>query len=49
VCEAICAFANDFPRTGQPGIVVIGQADDGTPTGLPVTDELLRELADLRT
>jgi ATP-dependent DNA helicase RecG len=49
VCEAICAFANDFPRTGRSGIVVIGQADDGTPTGLPVTDELLRELADLRT
>jgi ATP-dependent DNA helicase RecG len=49
VCQAICAFANDFPRTGQPGIVVIGQADDGKPTGLPITDELLRELADLRT
>ncbi|HUZ36885.1 MAG TPA: ATP-binding protein [Streptosporangiaceae bacterium] len=49
VCQAICAFANDFPRTGQPGVVVIGQSDDGTPARLPVTDELLLELADLRT
>jgi len=49
VCQAICAFANDFPRTGQPGIVVIGQADKGNPIGLPITDALLRELADLRT
>jgi ATP-dependent DNA helicase RecG len=49
VCQAICAFANDFPRTRKPGIVVIGQADKGHPIGLPITDELLRELADLRT
>jgi ATP-dependent DNA helicase RecG len=49
VCQAICAFANDLPRTRKPGIVVIGQADKGHPTGLPITNELLRELADLRT
>jgi ATP-dependent DNA helicase RecG len=49
VCQAICAFANDFPRTTQPGVVVIGQRDDGTPRGLPITDALLLELADLRT
>lgn len=49
VCQAICAFANDLPRTGKSGIVVIGQRDDGKPTGLPITDALLRELADLRT
>lgn len=49
VCQAICAFANDFPRTGRPGVVVIGQRDDGAPRGLPITDALLLELADLRT
>jgi ATP-dependent DNA helicase RecG len=49
VCQAICAFANDFPRTRKPGIVVIGQADKGAPIGLPITDALLRELSDLRT
>jgi ATP-dependent DNA helicase RecG len=48
VCRAICAFANDFPRTGKPGIVVIGQHDKGQATGLSITDELLRELSDLR-
>jgi ATP-dependent DNA helicase RecG len=49
VCQAICAFANDVHRSGRAGIVVIGQSDDGTPVGLPVTDRLLLELADLRT
>src|ERR1700761_3149382 len=49
VCQAICAFANDIHRSGHPGLVVIGQSDDGTPVGLPVTDRLLLELADLRT
>jgi ATP-dependent DNA helicase RecG len=49
VCQTVCAFANDFPRSGQAGIVVIGQRDDGKPVGLPITDELLLELADLRT
>lgn len=29
--------------------MVIGQSDDGAPVGLPVTDRLLLELADLRT
>jgi ATP-dependent DNA helicase RecG len=48
--EAICAFANDLPGTGEVGIVIIG-ADDktGTPTGLHVTDELLREITDIRS
>jgi ATP-dependent DNA helicase RecG len=49
VCQVICAFANDMPRTGKPGVVVIGQADNGNPTGLAVSDGLLLELADLRT
>jgi ATP-dependent DNA helicase RecG len=49
VCQAVCAFANDLPHTRKPGIVVIGQRDDGMPIGLPITDGLLRELADLRT
>ena len=48
VCRAICAFANDFPRTGQPGLVVIGQHDKGHATGLQISDELLSELSDLR-
>ncbi len=49
VCQAICAFANDIHRSGRTGVVVIGQSDDGSPIGRPVTDRLLLELADLRT
>jgi predicted HTH transcriptional regulator len=41
VCQAICAFANGFPRTGSPGVVVIGQRDDGTPRGLPITGHII--------
>jgi ATP-dependent DNA helicase RecG len=46
--EAVCAFANDMPASHLPGFLLIG-ADDktGTPSGLVVTDELLRNLAGL--
>ena len=46
--EAVCAFANDMHGSGLPGFLLIG-ADDrtGTPSGLEVTDELLRILAGL--
>ena len=44
--QAICAFANDLPGSRLPGVVFVGARDDGTPSGLPVTDELLRTLAD---
>ena len=47
--EAVCAFANDLPGGGQPGVVFIGARDDGSPSGLAVTDELLRQLADMKT
>ena len=47
--EAICAFANDLPGHGLPGAVFVGVRDDGSATGLPITDELLRQLADMKT
>ena len=46
--EAICAFANDFPNHRQPGHLIVGVGDDGTVSGLTVTDELLRRLGALR-
>lgn len=49
VRQAICAFANDLPNHEKPGVVFIGANDDGSPSGLVVTDELLRQLADIRT
>lgn len=47
--EAICAFANDLPDHRRPGIVFVGARDDGSAAGLPITDELLRQLADMKT
>jgi ATP-dependent DNA helicase RecG len=49
VREAVCAFANDLPAHGQAGVVFVGARDDGSPAGLTVTDELLRNLADVKT
>ena len=47
--EAVCAFANDLPDYRRPGVVFIGAHDDGTPSQLEVTDELLRQVADMKT
>lgn len=47
--EAICAFANDLPGFGAPGIAVVGLADDGTPSGRPIADDVLLRLADMRS
>jgi len=51
VREAVCAFANDLPGHGKPGVVFIGVEDK---TGLPVegftvTDQLLLQLSDIKT
>jgi ATP-dependent DNA helicase RecG len=49
VAEAICAYANDLPGNREPGLVVVGMKDDGSPSGLVITDELLRNLGALRS
>ncbi len=50
VREAVCAFANDLPGHGEPGVVFVGARDDGMPVGgFDVSDELLRQLADIKT
>jgi len=47
--QAVCAFANDLPGHNQPGVLFIGAKDNGEPSGMEVTDELLRSLADMKT
>jgi len=47
--EAVCAFANDLPNHGRPGVLFVGAQDDGSPGGPAVTDPLLRDLADMKT
>jgi len=49
VRQVVCAFANDLPGHNKPGVLFIGANDDGTPSGEPITDELLRNLADIKT
>jgi ATP-dependent DNA helicase RecG len=47
--QAVCAFANDLPNHGEPGVVFIGVNDDGTAAGIVVTDRLLLTLSDIKT
>ncbi|MDD4916064.1 MAG: ATP-binding protein [Methylococcales bacterium] len=47
--QAVCAFANDLPNHNQPGVLFIGATDNGEPSGLAVTDQLLQALADIKT
>lgn len=48
VRQAVCAFANDLPGHDRQGVVFVGVRDNGTPTNLPITDELLLTLASIR-
>ena len=47
--QAVCAFANDLANHNQPGILFIGAKDNGEPSGLEISDELLRQISDMRT
>lgn len=47
--QAVCAFANDMPGHGLPGVLLIGVKDDGECAGHPVTDEMPLRLADIRS
>lgn len=49
LCQAVCAFANDLADHRKPGVIFVGVRDDGRCANLPITEELLRELAGLRT
>ena len=47
--RTICAFANDLPDHGQPGVIFIGINDDGSCSNLRITDELLKTLSSMRS
>ena len=49
VRATVCAFANDRPNHSRPGVVFIGASDKGQPTGLPITDPLLLEIARIKS
>ena len=47
--QAVCAFANDLPGYDKPGVLFIGASDNGDPSKLDITDQLLLSLADMKT
>lgn len=47
--QAVCAFANDLSDHRKPGVLFVGVKDDGTPTNLLITDELLQTLGAMKT
>lgn len=49
ICEAICAFANDLPNHQQPGVLFVGVNDNGSCSHLPINDNLLLNLSELRS
>jgi len=46
--QAICRFANDLPDHRRPGVLFVGIKDDGSPSGLTITDNLLLTLASIK-
>lgn len=46
--QTLCAFANDLPGSGKPGVLFVGLQDDGTCADLEIDDELLQKLANIR-
>src|SRR3990172_7455885 len=47
-CIAACCFANDLPRHAEPGYLLVGVTNNGTASGLTVTDRLLLTLGEVR-
>jgi len=49
VREAVCAFGNDLPDHQRAGVVLVGAKNDGTPSGIAVTDQLLLDMAHMKS
>lgn len=47
--RAVCAFANDMANSRKPGFLIVGAEDDGRIAGINVTDQLLQNLAAIRS
>ncbi|MBS1942662.1 MAG: putative DNA binding domain-containing protein [Bacteroidetes bacterium] len=44
----ICAFSNDVNDSGRTGVLFVGLNDDGTVTGIAITENLITALAQIR-
>ncbi len=47
--EAICAFANDLPNRREAGVLVLGINNDGSCANVEIDDNILRNLAAIRS
>lgn len=47
--QAICAFANDLPDHRKAGVLFVGVKDNGIPTKIEITDQLITTLASIKT
>ncbi len=47
--QAICAFANDLPGHGKPGVLFVGFTDNGNCANLTIDDELLLKLSSIQS
>lgn len=47
--EAVCSFSNDIANHQAPGYLVVGAKDDGSRSGLVVSEQLMQTLMDFRT
>ena len=45
----VCAFSNNMPEHDEPGILFIGAEDNGEPSKEIITDEILRNISDMKT
>jgi ATP-dependent DNA helicase RecG len=48
ILNSICAFANDLPNRGRPGVVFIGVEDNGQCANLTISEKTVREVANWR-
>ena len=49
VRQAICALANDLPNHRHPGVIFLGQKDDGSCANLRIDDRLLQKVGGWRS
>ncbi|MDP8242615.1 MAG: ATP-binding protein [Candidatus Hinthialibacter antarcticus] len=47
--QTVCAFSNDFPNHNDVSVLFIGAKDNGEPSEIQVTDQLLQILSDMKS
>ena len=47
--QTVCAFANDIANRNRAGVLFIGVKDDGVPSDLEITEDLINAVADMKS